>query len=55
MTDKCLYCFSAPKLYLRDHGEYTHELPEMAIFDDLLAKISPTYSYGIFKQCGYFL
>ena len=51
----CEYCFSELKSYLREHEEYTHALPEMAISDGLLAKISPTYSYRVFKHCGYIL
>ena len=50
----CEYCFSQLKSYLKEHERYALEFTEMAICDGLLERITTQFSYGIFKQCGYF-
>ena len=49
----CEYCFSQLKSYLRRNDEYAFEFTEMAICDGLLERITPQFSYRVFKHCGY--
>ena len=49
----CEYCFSQLKSFLSEHEKYARELTEMAICDGLLQKITPNFSYRVFKHCGF--